>query len=309
MRYNNVNEAIGKTPLIRLTKLSPERGANVWVKMESFNPLGCVKERPALYMIEEAEKSGLIYPNKTTIIEPTSGNTGIGLAMVCAVKGYKLILTMPETMSVERRAILKHLGAELILTEGTLGMKGAIAKAEELQSSGKGFFIPQQFKNMANVKSHRETTAKEILDDMSGLSIDAFVAGVGTAGTISGVGQVLREKFGKTVTIVAVEPSDSPVLSGGKAGPHKIQGLGAGFVPEILDRSVIDEVMTVTLDESISMARALAKQEGMLAGISCGTAAHCAIEVAKKMRPDYNVITILPDTGERYLSTALFEKE
>lgn len=307
MRFNNVNESIGRTPLFRLAKLSPEGGATVWAKMEAFNPLGCVKERPALYMIEAAEAAGEIGPD-TTIIEPTSGNTGIGLAMVCAVKGYRLILTMPETMSVERRKILAHLGAEIVLTDGADGMKGAITRAEELAKSGDATFIPQQFRNEANVRSHYETTGPEIISDMEGLTIDAFVAGVGTGGTITGVGRLLRERFADSVRIIAVEPADSPVLSGGDPGPHKIQGIGAGFVPEILDTSIYDEVMTVTNDEAVNMARLLARKEGMFVGISCGAAAHCAIEYAKRLDPSKNVVTVLPDTGERYLSTLLFDE-
>ncbi len=306
MRYQNINESIGRTPLLRLGKLSPEGGATVWAKMEAFNPLGCVKERPALYMIEEAEKAGLVREG-TTIIEPTSGNTGIGLAMVCAVKGYRLMLTMPESMSRERRSILRHLGAELVLTPAAEGMKGAIAKAEQLAGEMDAVFIPQQFRNQANVQSHRETTAPEILADMAGLQIDAFVAGGGTGGTITGVGEVLRREYGKRVRIVAVEPADSPVLSGGEPGPHKIQGIGAGFVPDILDRSLIDEIMTVSNEDAIAAARTLARREGMFVGISCGAAAHAAIAVAARMPAGSNVVTVLPDTGERYLSTALFE--
>ncbi|MCB2205938.1 cysteine synthase A [bacterium] len=307
MRFQNINESIGRTPLVRLSRLSPEKGATVWVKLESFNPLGCVKERPALYMIETAEKEGVIGPG-TTIVEPTSGNTGIGLAMVCAVKGYRLILTMPESMSQERRSILRHLGAELVLTEAEKGMKGAIDRAQELAANMEAVFIPQQFRNQANVTSHRETTAVEILEDMEGMHIDAFVAGVGTGGTISGVGQVLRKELGDDVRIIAVEPEESPVLSGGEPGPHKIQGIGAGFVPEILDRSVIDEIMTVSTEEAIAMARALARKEGMLVGISCGAAASVAVRCAQEMDEGQNVVTVLPDTGERYLSTALFEE-
>ena len=307
MRFNDITESIGRTPLIRLSKLSPPDGATVWAKMESFNPLGSVKDRPALSMIAEAEKAGLIAPGESVIIEPTSGNTGIGLAMVCAVKGYALTLVMPETMSIERRRILTFLGAELILTAGPLGMKGAIAKAGELAAARGGTFIPQQFRNAANVLAHRETTAVEILEDMQDLTIDAFVAGVGTGGTITGVGRMLRERFGSTTRIVAVEPAESPVISGGVPGPHKIQGLGAGFIPEILDRSLIDEVMTVTLGESVAAARLLAREEGMLVGISCGAAAHCAIRVAQRMPAGRHVVTVLPDTGERYLSTVLFE--
>ena len=307
MRYNNINESIGHTPLVRLSKLSPVGAATVWVKMESFNPLGCVKERPALFMIEDAERTGLIEPHRSVIVEPTSGNTGIGLAMVCAVKGYRLLLTMPDTMSIERRKILRHLGAELLLTAGAAGMRGAIAKAEELAAEDDMVFIPQQFRNMANVRSHRETTAIEILEDMGDLKLDAFVSGVGTGGTITGVGQVLRERFASSVLIVAVEPADSAVLSGGTPGPHKIQGIGAGFVPEILDTSLIDRVVTVTNDQAIETARKLAVVEGMLVGISCGAAAWAAIEIAHQFPVGSNVVTVLPDTGERYLSTTLFE--
>lgn len=306
MRFDNINQTIGRTPLVRLSKLSPAGGATVWAKIEAFNPLGCVKERPALFMIEDAEKEGLISPERSLIVEPTSGNTGIGLAMVCAVKGYRLVLTMPETMSIERRKILAHLGAELVLTDGTQGMRGAIARAEELARERDGVFIPQQFRNRSNVRSHRETTAQEILTDMNGLTIDAFVAGVGTGGTISGVGQVLRERFGDATRIVAVEPADSPVLGGGQPGPHKIQGIGAGFVPDILDRGVIDEILTVSNEDAIDMARKLARVEGMFVGISCGAAAYCAIAVASRLDPDQHVVTVLPDTGERYISTALF---
>jgi cysteine synthase len=306
MRYDNINQTIGRTPLVRLNRLSPVGAATVWAKLEAFNPLGCVKERPALYMIEAAERAGLIDAKRTIIVEPTSGNTGIGLAMVCAVKGYRLLLTMPETMSVERRSILSHLGAELILTDGALGMSGAIARAEELAKADDAIFIPQQFRNMANVSSHRETTAREILDDMGDLAIAAFVSGVGTGGTITGVGQVLRERFGASVRIVAVEPADSAVLSGGEPGPHKIQGIGAGFIPDILDRSVIDEIMTVSNEQAIETARKLAALEGMFVGISCGAAAWAAIETARLLPTDAHVVTVLPDTGERYLSTDLF---
>ncbi len=308
MRYNNINESIGHTPLIRLSKMSPVGEATVWAKLEAFNPLGCVKERPALFMIEAAEEAGLIDPGRTVIVEPTSGNTGIGLAMVCAVKGYRLLLTMPDTMSIERRKILRHLGAELLLSDGALGMKGAIAKAEEIAAADSAVFIPQQFRNLANVRSHRETTAVEILADMDDLRIDAFVSGVGTGGTITGVGQVLRERFGSAVRIVAVEPTDSAVLSGGPPGPHKIQGIGAGFVPEILDMTLVDEIITVTNEQAIETARKLASVEGMFVGISCGAAAWGAIEVARTLPQGSNVVTVFPDTGERYLSTALFDE-
>ncbi len=308
MRFDNINQTVGRTPLVKLNRVVPDGAATVWVKPELFNPLGCVKERPALFMIERAEEEGLITPGKSVIIEPTSGNTGIGLAMVCAVKGYQLVLTMPESMSIERRKILRHLGAELVLTDASLGMKGAIDKAQELLERSESAYIPQQFKNEANVKAHRETTAPEILEDMQGLSLDAFVAGVGTGGTITGVGQVLKEK--KTgAEIVAVEPAESPVLSGQSPGPHKIQGIGAGFIPDILDKSVIDSIEKVDSDAAMKMARLLARQEGLLVGISCGAAVTAAVRVAERLGAGKNVVTVLPDTGERYLSTPLFDAE
>jgi cysteine synthase A len=309
MRFNDMNETIGKTPLIRLNRVIAEGGATIWVKGEMFNPLSCVKERPALYMIEGAEKAGIIEPGRSVIIEPTSGNTGIGLAMVCAVKGYHLILTMPESMSLERRKILTHLGAELVLTDAKRGMTGAIDKAFELASRGDGTFVPQQFKNIANVKAHRETTGPEILEDMKGLSIDAFVAGVGTGGTITGVGGLLREVLGDKVKIVAVEPAESPVLSGQSPGPHRIQGIGAGFVPDILNRDVYDTIEKVDADEAIKTSRRMARLEGILAGISCGAAVAAALRVAAELEPHQNVVVVLPDTGERYLSTDLFDDE
>ncbi len=309
MRFEHINQTIGKTPLIRLNRLVADGGATIWVKGEMFNPLSCVKERPALYMIEEAERTGLIAPGRSVIIEPTSGNTGIGLAMVAAVKGYHLILTMPESMSIERRKILSHLGAELVLTDAKRGMAGAIDKAFELAERGDGTFVPQQFTNIANVRAHRETTGPEIVEDMEGLSIDAFVAGVGTGGTITGVGGLLRDQLGDKVQIVAVEPAESPVLSGQTPGPHRIQGIGAGFVPDILNRDLIDRIEKVESDEAIKVSRKLARLEGILAGISCGAAVAAALRVAAELEPDQNVVTVLPDTGERYLSTDLFDDE
>jgi cysteine synthase A len=302
---NSILETIGNTPLVRVNKLATAGGGEVVAKLESFNPLSCVKERIAASMIEAAEKAGKIKKD-TVIIEPTSGNTGIGLAMVCAVKGYKLVLTMPETMSIERRKLLKILGAELVLSDGTKGMKGAIAKAEELAKENPNSFIPQQFDNPANPAIHRTTTAQEILRDTDG-KVDYFVAGVGTGGTVTGVGQVLKAEV-KSVKIVAVEPDASPVLSGGNPGPHKIQGIGAGFVPSVLDRSVIDEVIRVKDDDAGATARELAKSEGMLVGISGGAAMWAALQIAK--RPEAKgkrIVVLLPDTGERYLSTWLFE--
>lgn len=306
MRIDDVTQAIGKTPLVRLRRLSPAGGATVWAKLEAKNPLGSVKDRPALYMIEDAEREGRISPERTIIVEPTSGNTGIGLAMVCAVKGYRLILTMPETMSLERRRILELLGAELVLTEAALGMRGAVEKAEEIAAAAAASFMPRQFSNPANVKAHRETTAQEILDDMEGLSLDAFVAGMGTGGTLTGVGQALRER-GYKARVVAVEPERSSVLAGGEPGPHLIQGIGPGFVPELLDRSVLSEVRAVTDADAVLTARELARQEGLLVGISSGAAAFAAVAVARELGPDQNVVTVLCDTGERYLSTALVD--
>lgn len=301
--YADILEKIGRTPLVRISKLN--RGnAEVLVKVESFNPAGSVKDRIAIGMIEAAEKAGKIAPG-ALIIEPTSGNTGIGLALVAAVKGYRLILTMPDTMSIERRKLLAAYGAELVLTEGALGMKGAIAKAEELAQTHPGSFIPQQFDNPANPEYHKQTTAEEIWQDAGG-RVDAFVAGVGTGGTLTGVGEVLKAR-NPDVKLIAVEPSDSPVLSGGRPGPHKIQGIGAGFVPSVLDTQIIDEIFPVGAEDAGDTARAAAKREGLLVGISSGAALFAALELGR--RPEYagkRIIALLPDTGERYLSGWLF---
>jgi cysteine synthase len=304
-RANTILELIGDTPVVRLNKLVGANDATVWMKLESFNPLSCVKERIGLAMIEAAEKEGKIKPG-ATIVEPTSGNTGIGLALVAAVKGYRLILTMPETMSIERRKLLKALGADIILTPGPEGMPGAIKKAEDLITEHSDYFMPQQFKNPANVEVHRRTTAREILDQV-GKDIDAFVAGVGTGGTITGVAEVLKEQLKLKTKFYAVEPIKSPVLSGGKKGPHKIQGIGAGFIPEIMRLDLVDEIIQVHEDDAINTTRNLAKKEGVLVGISSGAACWAAIQVAKKLGKGKTVVVLLPDTGERYLSTDLFE--
>jgi len=299
---NSILETIGNTPMVRLNRIVPEGSATVYAKLETFNPMSSVKDRIAKAMIETAERKGLIRPG-TTIIEPTSGNTGIGLAMVCAVKGYKLILTMPETMSVERRKLLAAFGAELVLTPGPEGMSGAVKKADELAASTPDSFVPQQFKNKANPWTHRKTTAKEILRAVE--RVDAFVAGVGTGGTITGVGQVLRRKNPQAL-IIAVEPAESPVLSGGAPGPHKIQGIGAGFVPETLDTKVYHRIITVSAKDAAETTRRLAKLEGILAGISSGAAVFAAIKIAQELGAGKNVVVVIPDTGERYLSTDLF---
>lgn len=302
--YNNMIETVGNTPLVKVNKLTQGSKAAVLAKLELFNPLSCVKERIAVSMVEAAEKAGRLKPGGL-IIEPTSGNTGIGLAFVAAVKDYRIILTMPETMSVERRRLMQILGAEIVLTDGTKGMRGAIDKAVEIQKENEGSIILQQFDNPANPDIHRKTTAEEIWNDTDG-DVDIFVAGVGTGGTITGVGEVLKGRK-PDVKIIAVEPEGSPVLSKGEAGPHKIQGIGAGFVPKVLNRDIIDEVITVKEEDSALTARALAKKEGMLVGISCGAAMWAALEVAKRPESEgKNIVVLLPDTGERYLSTWLF---
>ena len=303
--YQNITEKIGKTPLIRLNRLNTTT-ADILVKMESFNPLSSVKDRIALAMIEGAEKRGQL-KNGSVIIEPTSGNTGVGLAYIAAVKGYRLVITMPETMSIERRKLLSALGAELVLTDGSLGMKGAIAKAEEIARHTPNSFIPSQFENPDNPGIHYATTGPEIWED-SGQQVDLFVAGVGTGGTITGVGRYLKEK-NPSVKIVAVEPATSPVLSEGYGGPHKIQGIGAGFVPATLDRSVVDEICTVEDARAGDAARQAAKLDGLLVGISSGAALHAALSYAEK--PEWagkTIVVMLPDTGERYLSTWLFSE-
>ena len=302
MIYNGILELVGKTPVLKVNGLVDENSAEVYVKLEKFNPGGSVKDRAALGMIEKAEKEGLLKPG-VTIVEPTSGNTGIGLAMIGKLKGYKVIIIMPETMSKERRDLIKAYGAELVLTEGSKGMKGAIEKALEYEKQG-GYFIPQQFENIANPEKHYATTAEEIFEDINDL--DYFISGVGTGGTVTGVGKNLKEKI-SGVKVVAVEPSKSPVLSGGNPGPHKIQGIGAGFIPGNYDSSIIDEVVQVTDEDAFKTAKEFAAQEGVLIGISSGAAVFAALELAKKVGKGKKILAIAPDGGEKYISMGLYD--
>ncbi len=302
--FDDITNAVGFTPLVRINKLGSDK-ATILAKLESYNPCGSIKDRIALSMIQAAEEKGLIKPD-TVIIEPTSGNTGIGLAFVCAARGYRLMLTMPESMSIERRKLLKLFGAEIVLTPPELGMSGAITRAEQLVAENPNAFMPQQFNNPANPQIHRETTAEEIWSDTDG-KLDIFVAGVGTGGTITGCGEVLKQR-NKDLKVIAVEPKDSPVLSGGKPGPHKIQGIGAGFVPKVLNIDIIDEIIQVPNEDALETARQLATKEAILAGISSGAAMAAAVQVSH--RPENQgkiIVTILPDTGERYISTEMFD--
>jgi cysteine synthase A len=302
--FKNINSTVGSTPLVRLNTIADGLGAQIFAKLEFFNPLGSVKDRIGVSMIEAAEEKGLINP-ETTIVEPTSGNTGIALAFVCAVKRYTLTLTMPDTMSIERRKLLKHLGAKLVLTPGADGMKGAIAKANEILESTTNAYMPDQFSNPANPEIHRKTTAEEIWRDTGG-NVDIFISGVGTGGTITGVSEVIKSRK-PSFKAVAVEPADSPILSGGQPGPHKIQGIGAGFVPDVLNIKIIDEIVTVTNEQAFETARKLAALEGILCGISSGAAVWSAMEMAKRTEnKGKQIVVILPSTGERYLSTDLF---
>jgi cysteine synthase A len=304
--YDNITELIGNTPMVRIRNVAPDNAAEVIAKLESFNPLSSVKDRIAISMVAEAEKSGEIKPG-ATIVEATSGNTGIGLAFVAAAKGCRCVLVMPDTFSVERRKLLQALGAELILTPGPAGIGEAQRVAREYAEKTPGAWLSKQFDNPANVKIHRETTAREILRDTGG-RVDAVVAGVGTGGTVSGVGQVLKQELGKdNIRIVAIEPVESTVLKGGKHSPHKIQGIGAGIIPAIYDANVVDDVIDVAFDDAVNVARRLAREEGMFVGISAGAVAWAAFEVAKQLGAGKRVVAVLPDTGERYLSTALFE--
>ena len=302
--FKDINSTVGSTPLVRLNTIADGLGAEIFAKLEFFSPLGSVKDRIGVSMIEAAEAKGLINP-ETTIVEPTSGNTGIALAFVCAVKKYPLTLTMPETMSIERRKLLKHLGSNLVLTPGADGMKGAIAKAEEILENTSNAYMPDQFSNPANPEVHRQTTAEEIWRDTDG-NVDIFISGVGTGGTITGVSEVIKSRK-PSFKAVAVEPADSPILSGGQPGPHKIQGIGAGFVPDVLNTNIIDEIVTVTNEQAFETARKLAAMEGILCGISSGAAVWAAMEMAKRAEnKGKQIVVILPSTGERYLSTDLF---
>jgi cysteine synthase A len=300
----NINSTVGSTPLVRLNAVADGLQAEILAKLEFFNPLGSVKDRIGVSMIEAAEEKGLINP-ETTIVEPTSGNTGIALAFICATRKYSLILTMPETMSIERRKLLKHLGAKLVLTPGSEGMKGAIAKAQEILKTTSNVYMPDQFSNPANPEIHRKTTAEEIWSDTGG-NVDIFVSGVGTGGTITGVSEVIKSRK-PSFKAVAVEPADSPILSGGQPGPHKIQGIGAGFVPDVLNTTIIDEIVTVTNEQAFETARKLAALDGILCGISSGAAVWAAMEIAKRAEnKGKQIVVVLPSTGERYLSTDLF---
>ncbi len=304
--YNSIIETIGKTPLVKLNRITENISPNIFVKLESFNPGGSVKDRIALSMILKAEEESII-DKDTTIVEPTSGNTGIGLAIICAAKGYKLILTMPDSVTVERKQILQAYGAEVILTPKEGGMKGSITKAEEISKEKGKVFIPQQFKNLANPEIHRRTTAKEIFNDLEG-QVDGFIAGVGTGGTITGVGEILKDRIGARMKVYAVEPKESAVLSGGEPGPHKIQGIGAGFIPEVLNTEIYDKIITVDYEDAAATARKLARLEGIFVGISAGACAWATIyEASKDFEEGENLVALLPDGGEKYLSTDLFQ--
>ncbi|MFH0948372.1 MAG: cysteine synthase A [Elusimicrobiota bacterium] len=304
--FENITKTVGNTPLVKINRIAEGLNTTILAKLESFNPLSSIKDRIGVAMIDDAEKKGLI-KNGSVIVEPTSGNTGIALAYVAAARGYRLILTMPDTMSLERRQLLKIFGAEVVLTDGTKGMQGAVEKAEELARIIPNSFIPQQFENPANPEIHRRTTAEEIWNDTDG-KVDIFIAGIGTGGTITGVGEVLKKRK-PSVKIVGVEPSASPVLSGGKPGPHKIQGIGAGFIPKVLNSKIVDEIITVSNDDAGIFARRLAKEEGILAGISGGAAIWASVEIAKRKENEgKTIVVVLPDTGERYLSTWLFSE-
>ncbi len=306
---NSVTELIGGTPLVRLNRVVPEDSAEIYLKLEYQNPGSSVKDRIAISIVEEAEKQGLLKPGGT-IVEATSGNTGIGLAMVAAAKGYKCVIVMPETMSLERRNLLRAYGAELVLTPGSEGMNGAVKKAESIVQENPDYFMAEQFKNKANVKIHRETTGPEIVEAIESIggSLDAFIAGIGTGGTITGAGEVLKERF-PDIKIYAVEPAASPILAGGQPGPHKIQGIGANFIPEILNRDVYDQIIHVENEEAFEVARRVAKEEGVLSGISSGAAVHAALKVAKELGKGKRIVVIIPSNGERYLSTPLYNFE